>query len=231
MYIIFCHLNLLDPWHLSPIYLHLGWVSRHYSLYGPSVYRFNIDPDIAAVGRRGEGFFIHCFWINLTLLIQMWKSISSALFWTSGEGRARRSPVVHYLDYASLAWGFLIFFCIPMRVVKATETRIPMRVVKRDCVTYLFHYPAFIHICLLGYVHHWRVLRKYPPYPHACRKRQPCGGLLFWLPFGASALGAIFFVCELFITGAHFVWKLYGERADCSSRLPLDLRCKHKDTI
>ena len=41
----------------------------------------------------------------------------SAFFWTSGEGRARRSPVVHYLDYASLAWGFLIFFRIPMRVV------------------------------------------------------------------------------------------------------------------
>ena len=40
-------------------------------------------------------------------------------FWNSGEGRARRSPVVHYLDYASLARGFLIFFRIPMRVVKS----------------------------------------------------------------------------------------------------------------
>ena len=43
----------------------------------------------------------------------------SAFFWTSGEGRARRSPVIHYLDCASLAWGFLIFFPIPMRVVKS----------------------------------------------------------------------------------------------------------------
>ena len=26
------------------------------------------------------------------------------------------------------------------------------------------------------------------------------------------------------LTAAHFIWKLYRERADCSSRLPLDLR-------
>ena len=64
----FCHLNLLDPWHVSPIYLHLGLVSRHYNLYGPSVYRFYIDPD-SALGRGG--FFIYCSLINLTLLIQM----------------------------------------------------------------------------------------------------------------------------------------------------------------
>ena len=93
----------------------------------------------------------------------MWKSIFSAFFWTSGEGRARRSPVVHYLDFASLAWGFLIFFRIPMRVVKSDWNPHPHACRKRrlcrkrDCLTCLFHYPAFIHICLLGCVHPWRV--------------------------------------------------------------------------
>ena len=63
----------------------------------------------------------------------------------------------------------------------------------------------------------------------ACRNRRLClnnpvGGLLFWLPIDATALGAIFFVCELFFTAPRFVWKLYRERADRYSRLPLDLR-------
>ena len=119
----FCHLNLLDPWNLSPIYLHLGWVSRHCSLYGPSVYRFNIDPDIAALGRGGA--FSYTVLNQPTLLIQMCLSIFSAFFWISGEGRARRSPVVHYFDYASLARGFLIFLRMPMRVVKSDWNPLP----------------------------------------------------------------------------------------------------------
>ena len=158
----FCHLNLLDPWHLSPIYLHLGWVSRHYSLYGPSVYRFNIDPDIAALG-RGGGLF-HILFLNQSHAID--PDVIKHFFGFLLDSRGREGQTVascSLLRYASLARGFLIFFRIPMCVVKndwnphlrACRKRRLCR--KKGCLTCLFHYPAFIHICLLGRVHPWRV--------------------------------------------------------------------------
>ena len=95
------------------------------------------------------------------------------------------------------------------------------------------------HLCRLMWLKYRWMCRKTPIFffkvekrssvSPACRNRRLClnnpvGDLLFLLPIGATALGAIFFVCELFFTAAHFVWKLYRERAGCYSRLPLDLR-------
>ena len=44
-----------------------------------------------------------------------------------------------------------------MRVAKSDWNPQPHTCRKRDCLTCPFHYPAFIHICLLGCVHPWRL--------------------------------------------------------------------------
>ena len=46
-----------------------------------------------------------------------------------------------------------------------------------------------------------------------------------------SALRAIFFVCEVFLTAALFVWQFDREKTYSSSRLPLDLRGFFNDHI